>query len=104
MDYQTFRELLSIAEKTDDREAFFIAEPVRKMSDSEYYLWPIWTYAHDRTLKCIRSFTGMPRTNFATRYDLPYRTVTDWEREQRVPPPYLLDLLAFAVITDRRYY
>ena len=104
MDYQTFRDLLAIAEQIDDREAFFIAEPVQNMKDVEQYLWPIWSYAHDRTIKCIRAFTGMQRTSFVARYNLVYRTVTEWERGQRVPPPYLLDLLAFAVITDRRYY
>lgn len=102
MVYSTFSDLLSIAEASYDFQEF--SEKIPYYSEYlEQYLWPIWHYAHDRSITCLRGFTRMSRVQFSGRYQLPYRTVTDWEHGLRVPPPYVLDLIAFAVITDRLY-
>lgn len=37
----------------------------------------------------IRKTTGMSQSAFAKFFDIPVRTLQDWEQERRVPPPYV---------------
>ena len=37
----------------------------------------------------IRKSTGMSQSEFAKLFDIPVRTLQDWEQERRVPPPYV---------------
>lgn len=37
----------------------------------------------------IRKTTGMSQSEFAKFFDIPVRTLQDWEQERRVPPPYV---------------
>ena len=37
----------------------------------------------------IRKSTGMSQSEFAKFFDIPVRTLQDWEQERRVPPPYV---------------
>ena len=102
MTYQTFLQLLSVMESFDKRDWVAFTE---SDANAELLLRAdgmtvdcAWKYAHDRTVKCLRHMTGMTRKEFSKAYRIPYRTVTDWEREERVPPPYVLDFLAYVVI------
>lgn len=97
MDYQTFLQLLPLAEVTDEKDKYVFAESQHPCI-SEAMLATVWSYAHDRSVQCLRHMTGMTRQDFSKAYQIPYRTVTDWERGERVPPPYVLDLLAFVVM------
>jgi len=49
----------------------------------------------------LREKTGMNRKQFAQYFDIPYRTMTDWERGERQMPEYLLRLLAYKVEMER---
>lgn len=63
-----------------------------------------YTYGNDRTAETIRKLTGLSRAAFAREYSLPLRTLENWEGHggsARTAPPYVLDLLAFAVVTSR---
>lgn len=53
-----------------------------------------------KTIKDIRTITGLTQAAFAQTYRLPKRTVEKWECEGSTPPPYVLEMLLFAVITD----
>lgn len=46
------------------------------------------------TLKEIRERTGLTQAGFARKYNIPKRTYENWEMGERVPSPYLRDLLA----------
>ena len=37
----------------------------------------------------IRKSTGMSQSEFAKFFDIPVRTLQDWEQGRRVPPPYV---------------
>ena len=37
----------------------------------------------------IRKTTGMSQSAFAKFFDIPVRTLQDWEQGRRVPPPYV---------------
>ena len=48
-------------------------------------------------IKEIRESTGMNRKEFCDYFQIPYRTVTDWERGNRHAPEYVLRLLAYYI-------
>ena len=46
-------------------------------------------------IKELRKSTGMNRKEFCKYFEIPYRTVTEWERGTRKMPDYVLRLLAY---------
>ena len=48
-------------------------------------------------IKNIRNSTGMNRRNFCEYFQIPYSTMTDWERGVRHAPEYVLRLLEYHV-------
>ena len=48
-------------------------------------------------IKKLRESTGMNRKEFCECFDIPYRTVTEWERGNRNAPDYVLRLLAYYI-------
>lgn len=53
-------------------------------------------------LKGIRSLTGLSQKKFAEKYDIPTRTIENWETGSRVPPEYVLKLLERVVEMDMK--
>ena len=51
-------------------------------------------------IKEIRTLTGLSQANFGKKYNIPVRTIQDWETEKRNPPAYVVELLAFRVRYD----
>ena len=49
----------------------------------------------------LREKTGMNRKEFAEFFQIPYRTMTDWERGERQMPDYLLRLMAYKVNVEK---
>ena len=43
-------------------------------------------------IKELREITGMNRRQFCEAFEIPYRTVTEWERGTRNEPKYVLKL------------
>lgn len=48
-------------------------------------------------MKSIRKSTGMNRRQFCEYFEIPYRTVTDWELGHRHAPAYVLRLLEYYI-------
>lgn len=48
-------------------------------------------------IKELRESTGMNRKEFCDYFQIPYRTVTDWERGNRHAPEYVLRLLEYYI-------
>jgi DNA-binding transcriptional regulator YiaG len=46
------------------------------------------------TIKELRAQTGLSQTAFAKYFEIPLRTVQDWEQGRRTPPEYLVELMA----------
>ena len=57
------------------------------MSDEEF----------SKKIKELRESTGLNRKEFCERFEIPYRTMTEWELGHRTAPPYVLRLLAYYV-------
>lgn len=45
----------------------------------------------------LRESTGMNRREFCQFFGIPYRTVTDWELDNRHAPEYVLRLLEYYI-------
>lgn len=63
-------------------------------------LYSIWLYSVDSSCQKLRDLTGWSRAKFCREYALPTRTVENWERKKTNPAQSVLDLLAFAVMSD----
>ena len=50
-----------------------------------------------KKIKELRESTGMNRKEFCEYFDIPYRTVTEWERGNRHAPEYVWRLLEYHV-------
>ena len=47
------------------------------------------------TIKVLREASGMTQKAFSDYFNIPTRTIEDWEKERRTPPPYLPPLLEY---------
>lgn len=48
-------------------------------------------------IKELRSLTGLSQAKFAEKYEIPKRTIEDWERDLHLPPEYVLKLLEYRI-------
>ena len=49
----------------------------------------------------LRESTGMNRREFCDYFQIPYRTVTEWERDNRHAPKYVLRLLEYYIMMEK---
>lgn len=49
------------------------------------------------TIKKLREKTGMNRKEFCEYFQIPYRTMTDWELDTRHAPDYVIRLLDYYI-------
>ena len=54
-----------------------------------------------KRIKELRQSTGMNRKEFCEYFGIPYRTVTEWERDNRHAPEYLLRLLEYYIHMEK---
>lgn len=48
----------------------------------------------------IRNLLGISRAEFGRRYNIPIRTLEDWDAGRKKPPQYVMELLERAVRAD----
>ncbi|MCR4695903.1 MAG: helix-turn-helix domain-containing protein [Lachnospiraceae bacterium] len=53
-------------------------------------------------MKELRESTGLNRKEFCEKFDIPYRTMTEWELGHRNAPPYVLKLLSYYVSMQKK--
>lgn len=54
-----------------------------------------------KKIKELRESTGMNRKEFCEYFDIPYRTVSEWERDGRHAPDYLIKLLDYYIRMEK---
>lgn len=52
-------------------------------------------------IKELRDSTGMNRREFCEYFQIPYRTVTEWELDNRHTPEYVLRLLEYYIKNEK---
>lgn len=110
MTYEDFRRLTTAATEFADLSTYIAEEggsvPEDILDDRLVsVLGDIYLYAHTPTLNTLRTIADLSRAAFAREYNIPTRTLENWEAttaNTRQAPPYVLDLLAYAVITRDR--
>lgn len=53
-----------------------------------------------KKIKELRESTGMNRRQFCDYFQIPYRTVSEWERDGRHAPDYLIRLLEYYILAE----
>ena len=81
---------ISLLELKDESAIDFLNDLVNTQYDI-YYQEVL--KEHKITITDIRSVTGLNMTKFAERYEIPYRTLQDWEAGKSKPPEYVRVLL-----------
>ena len=56
---------------------------------------------HSKKIKELRESTGRNRKEFCEYFQIPYRTVTEWERDNRHAPEYVLRLLEYYIRAEK---
>lgn len=51
-------------------------------------------------VRLIRKITGLTQKAFGEKYNIPLRTIENWENGKSIPPVYVLQLLERAVKED----
>jgi putative transcriptional regulator len=49
----------------------------------------------------IRKILGVSRSEFSRRYNIPLRTLEEWDAGRRTPPTYVIELLERVVTEDK---
>ena len=107
MNYQDFYRLLTDVSECDDFDTYAAevgGSLPPEIDDARLLplLSDLWAYGKDRNVATLRKLTGLSRAAFARVYNLPLRTLENWESSgsanARTAPQYVLDLLAYAVI------
>jgi DNA-binding transcriptional regulator YiaG len=106
MTYQLFQTALHWARESGDYEEFkhhtadalYAAHDERSAVEAIQHF--VWDYAADRTADTLARSSGLTKSELARRYNLPLNTLQKWLYGGSTPSDYVLDLLAFAVLTD----
>jgi DNA-binding transcriptional regulator YiaG len=54
------------------------------------------------TFKKLRELSGMNLKQFSDYFNIPYRTIQNWEGEKRQCPEYLLDLMYYKLVKENK--
>lgn len=54
-----------------------------------------------KKIKELRESTGLNRKEFCDYFQIPYRTVTEWERDNRHAPEYVVRLLEYYIRMEK---
>jgi DNA-binding transcriptional regulator YiaG len=57
---------------------------------------------NNMTFKELRTSTGMNIKEFSDYFNIPYRTMQNWESERRQCPEYLLDLMQYKLTNENK--
>ena len=52
-------------------------------------------------IRKLRESTGMNRKEFCEYFQIPYRTVSEWERDGRHAPDYVIRLLEYYIRMEK---
>lgn len=56
-----------------------------------------------KTIKQMRQSLGLTQKEFSMLLNIPLRTIQCWEIEQRNPPPYVIDLIAYYLDKEKEH-
>ena len=54
-------------------------------------------------IRSLRAETGLNRKQFAEYFQIPLRTVEEWEAGRRKPPEYIPRLIKYQIMYEQQY-
>lgn len=54
----------------------------------------------EHTILSLRTASGMTRKSFSEYFQIPIRTLEDWEGNKRTPPAYLVNLIRYKLTNE----
>lgn len=54
-------------------------------------------------IHALRAETGLNRKQFAEHFQIPLRTVEEWEAGRRKPPEYILRLIKYQILYEQQF-
>lgn len=108
MTYTEFRRLLADANDCKNFEQY-LAETGGSL-DAEFYesenaaynlLADVWKLHESHTYRTVVEISGISNRQIAVRYGIPIRTTENWHIGKREIAPYLLDLIAADILTEK---
>lgn len=54
-------------------------------------------------IRALRAETGLTRKQFAEHFQIPLRTVEEWEAGRRKPPEYIPRLLKYQIMYEQQF-
>ena len=107
----TYTELRRLLIDSDECETFeqYLAETGGSL-DAEFYesenaaynlLADVWKLHQNHTYRTTVEISGISNRQIAVRYGIPIRTAENWHADNREIAPYLLDLMAADILTEK---
>jgi len=102
--YQNFRSLILDAADCENEEQYVAEAGSSVYADMDAaeivtLLHRIWL-CHTGGLAALRKALGLSRAELSREYGIPIRTLENWDAGVADPPKYVLDLIAFALLSD----
>lgn len=54
-------------------------------------------------IRALRAETGLNRKQFSEHFQIPLRTVEEWEAGRRKPPAYIPRLIKYQIMYERQF-
>ena len=54
-------------------------------------------------IRALRAETGLNRKQFAEYFQIPHRTVEEWEAGRRKPPAYIPRLIKYQILYEQQF-
>jgi len=73
---------------------------LEKYTQWVYYTFEVKNMENAINIRELRNRLGDTQSEFAKRYNIPFRTIQNWESGVRKPPEYILELLKYRIKDD----
>ena len=77
-----------------------ILKLLAKYTQWVYFILEVMNMENTISIRELRKQLGDTQSEFAERYNIPFRTVQNWENGVRKPPAYIIDLLLYRIRDD----
>ena len=56
----------------------------------------------ENKIKAMRAASGMSQKQFSDYFNIPKRSIENWESGQRVPPEYVVELIEYKLKSEKK--
>lgn len=98
INYTLFTDMWDTALKSNSREEYTARWSKYDLADT-FTLDSVYDMAYGGVRR-IRTTIGLSQTSFSEQYEIPRRSLEDWETGKHLPTSYVVKMLAYSVLTD----